>query len=89
MYAKAGDWLIVEVTGTDHAVRRAKILEVSSPDGAPPFTVRWLDTDREGLVFPGGDAYVLTQGELDTRDARIADRAAAVQRHIVRQRGTS
>jgi hypothetical protein len=89
MYAKAGDWLIVQITGTDHGVRRAKILEVSSPDGAPPFTVRWLDTDREGLVFPGVDAHVLTQDELDTRDARMADRAAAVQRHIVGHRGTS
>jgi hypothetical protein len=89
MYAKAGDWLIVEIVGTDHGVRRAKILEVSSPDGAPPFRVRWLDTDREGLVFPGVDAYVLTQDELAALDARIADRAAAVQHHIVRQRGMS
>jgi hypothetical protein len=88
MYAKAGDWLIVEITGTDHGVRRAKILEVASLDGSPPFRVRWLDTDREGLVFPGADAYVLTRDELDALDARVADRVAAVQRHIVAGRGT-
>lgn len=89
MYAKAGDWLIVEIVGTDNGVRRAKILEVGSPDGAPPFKVRWLDTDREALVFPGGDAYVLTRDELDVLDARMAERVATVQRHIVRRRGTS
>jgi hypothetical protein len=89
MYAKAGDWLIVRIDGADHGVRRAKILEVGTPDGAPPFTVRWLDTDREGLVFPGVDAYVLTQDELDALDTRMADRATVMQRHIASQRGTS
>jgi len=88
MYAKPGDWLIVEITGTDNVVRRARIEEVSSLDGAPPFRVRWLDTDREGLVFPGADAYVLTRDELAAHDERMADRAAAVQRGIMFQRAT-
>jgi len=89
MNAKPGDWLIVEITGTHHAVRRAKILEVASSDGAPPFRVRWLDTDREGLVFPGVDAYVMTRDQLDAFDTRMAERATAVQRQIAHQRGTS
>ncbi|WP_291407377.1 DUF1918 domain-containing protein [Actinophytocola sp.] len=76
MYAKPGDWLIVEIAGTDHAARRAMIEEVNAPDGAPPFKVRWLDTDREGLVFPGPDARVVTQDELDELDARMASRSA-------------
>ncbi|GAB1516704.1 DUF1918 domain-containing protein [Actinophytocola sp. KF-1] len=88
MHAKAGDWLIVEIAGTDHSARRARILDVSAPDGRPPFTVRWLDTDREALVFPGPDAHVITQDELDELDARMAARSAAVQRHITRRRGT-
>jgi hypothetical protein len=87
MYAKPGDWLIVEIA--DHTTRRARIEEVSSPDGAPPFRVRWLDTDREGLVFPGEDAHVMTQDELNALDTRTADRAADVQRRIVAKRGTS
>jgi hypothetical protein len=89
MYAKPGDWLIVEIAGTDNTVRRAKILEVGFPDGAPPFRVRWLDTDREGLVFPGVDAHVMTQDQLDALDTRMAERAAAVQRHITQRRGAS
>ena len=89
MHAKSGDWLIVEIAGTDHAARRARILDVSAPDGAPPFTVRWLDTDREALVFPGVDAHVMTQDELDALADRMAERAAVVQRHILQRRGTS
>lgn len=89
MHAKAGDWLIVEIAGTESAARRARIMDVSAPDGSPPFTVRWLDTDREALVFPGVDAHVMTQEDLDALDARMSERASAVQRHIAQHRGTS
>lgn len=89
MFAKPGDWLIVALAGTDHAVRRARIVEVTSPDGAPPYRVRWLDTDREALVFPGDDAHVLTQDQLDALDARTADRAAAFQRHLAQRACTN
>jgi len=82
MYAKPGDWLIVEIAGADHAARRARILEVSSPDGVPPYRVRWLDTGREGLVVPGDDAQVMTQEQLDGR-------VATFQRHVPQRRGTS
>jgi hypothetical protein len=83
MRAKPGDWLVVEITGTDHDVRRARIEEVRSADGTPPFLVRWLDTGRTGLVFPGPDAHVMTQDEVEARDARAAARAAVVQQRIV------
>jgi hypothetical protein len=49
--------------------------------------VRWLDTDREGLVFPGTDAYVMTQDEVAAHDARVADRVAAMQRGIAGSSG--
>jgi hypothetical protein len=48
-----------------------------------------LDTDRESLVFPGVDAHVMTQDELDALDARVTARAVVVQRHIMERRGTS
>jgi uncharacterized protein DUF1918 len=89
MYAKPGDWLIVEITGTDNTARRAHVLEVNSPDGTPPYRVRWLDTDRESLVFPGDDTHVMTQDQLTAHDARMAGRAAALQRHVAQRRGTS
>lgn len=87
MRAKPGDWLIVEIAGTDHEARRARIEEVGSPDGAPPFSVRWLDTGRTGLVFPGPDAHVMTQDEIDDRDAKAAARVAVVQRRIAHHGG--
>ena len=85
MHAKRGDWLVVETIGSDHATRRALIEEVVSSDGTPPFRVRWLDTGREGLVFPGPDAHVLTPDEMDVLGARRADRVAAVQQRIMRR----
>ena len=80
MRAKPGDWL--EVVGSGHDRRRARIEEVNSPDGAPPYRVRWLDTGREALVFPGEGAHVVTRDELDARNATAAARAAAVQ-HVI------
>lgn len=80
MHAKRGDWLIVEIAGTDQSARRARIEEVGSLDGGPPFTVRWLDTGHEGLVFPGPDAHVMTQEELDELDARMAARGDSLRR---------
>lgn len=86
MFAKPGDWLIVELAGTGKPARRARILEVASPDGAPPYRVRWLDTGRESLYFPGDDAHVMTREELTALDERMARRASAFQRAVVAQR---
>ncbi len=38
--------------------RDAEILDVTHPDGSPPYRVRWSDTGREALVFPGPDAHI-------------------------------
>lgn len=86
MHAKPGDWLIVEIAGTDQSARRARIEEVGSPDGGPPFTVRWLDTGHEGLVFPGPDAHVMTQEDVDDLDARMAERPDGYQRRVASRR---
>nr|SBO96077.1 hypothetical protein BN4615_P5593 [Nonomuraea gerenzanensis] len=34
-------------------------MRVEHADGSPPYLVRWLDTGRESLVFPGRDARVV------------------------------
>jgi hypothetical protein len=69
MHANPGDWLLVKSSRESRPPRRAAILAVAS-DGGPPFTVRWQDSGREALVFPGPDAEVLTaaqQAELDSK----------------------
>lgn len=57
MHAKAGDMLIVESASAEQQQHRATIIEVRSPDGSPPYLVRWGD-GHEGLVYPGPDAHV-------------------------------
>jgi hypothetical protein len=76
MFAKRGDWLVVKSASDARPARRAAILATAA-DGRPPYTVRWLDTDHEAIVFPGPDAEVITveqQRELDRRQAARAER---------------
>jgi Domain of unknown function (DUF1918) len=86
MRAQAGDWLIVEQANIDHEARLGLIEEVRTPDGTPPYLVRWLDTGHEALVFPGPDAHVQPQEEFAAAGARAFERAAEVQRQIVARR---
>ncbi|GIJ48105.1 hypothetical protein Val02_49910 [Virgisporangium aliadipatigenens] len=58
MLAHRGDRLILEGTHVGDRRRTGMIIELRGADGAPPYVVRWLDTDRESLVFPGPDARV-------------------------------
>lgn len=57
MRAHNGDVLIVNGNTVGQGERRGTILEVRSPDGSPPYRVRWHD-GHEGLAFPGPDAHV-------------------------------
>lgn len=81
MRAKPGDWLIVQSRTTERHARRALILAVGA-DGAPPYTVRWTDEDREVIVFPGPDATVVTAEQLAETDRVRAERAIAMQHAI-------
>ena len=56
--AIAGDRLVIRGHQLGQRDRDAEILEVLGPHGAPPYRVRWSDTGREGLLFPGTDAVV-------------------------------
>lgn len=87
MRAHPGDWLIIERGDIDHHARRGLIEEVRSADGTPPYLVRWLDTDRSVLVFPGPDAHVLTRAEHDDAETEANARFAAVQHEIGHSRG--
>ncbi|HEX3335888.1 MAG TPA: DUF1918 domain-containing protein [Jatrophihabitans sp.] len=57
MHARAGDVLVIEGKTVGRPARRGTIVEVRSPDGLPPYWVRWED-GHEGLAFPGPDAHV-------------------------------
>ena len=57
LHAEVGDQLIILSTTLDHPVRDGEIL-ATGPDGGPPYEVRWADTGRTTLLFPGNDARV-------------------------------
>jgi hypothetical protein len=59
MYARTGDWLVIEGPHTGDIRREGQIVEVAHSDGTPPYRVRWLDTGTVTLVFPGPDGRVL------------------------------
>jgi hypothetical protein len=87
MKARVGDWLVLKGTTVGQADQRGLITEVRSPDGSPPYVVRWLDTGHHATVFPGPDANVITAAEQQAADERAQVRAksaqAAISRHGV------
>ena len=58
MRAHPGDTLVVHRPTVTQPDRLGEILEVRSPAGDPPFTVRWSDTGHVSFVYPGPDAEV-------------------------------
>jgi hypothetical protein len=58
MHAAVGDRIIVAGSVLDAPVRDGEILEVRGANGEAPYLVRWSDTGRESLFFPGPDAHV-------------------------------
>ena len=79
MKAKVGDWLVIKGSTIDQPDQRGLITEVHSPDGAPPYVVRWLATDHEATVFPDAGAVVVTAAEQADADERARRRFGAVQ----------
>jgi CBS domain-containing protein len=54
----AGDRLVIRSHYIGGPERDAEILEARGPGGGPPFLVRWEDSGRVSLLYPGSDAYV-------------------------------
>lgn len=63
MRAERGDWLIIERASVDQAPRKGLILDVTSPEGLPPFLVRWGGNGYTSLVVPGPDARIVKRAE--------------------------
>jgi hypothetical protein len=78
MKANIGDWLLVNSRSDSTHARRAKILDVGR-DGEAPYTVRWVDTDHDAIVFPGPDAEIVTTARLEELDRVRAERITAFQ----------
>lgn len=82
MKAKVGDWLVIKSGTIGRRDSRGLITEVRSPEGEPPYQVRWLDTDELATVYPGPDAIIVTAAEQKAADERVRSRIAAMQAAI-------
>ena len=58
MRAAIGDRIVIKAHHIGEPEHDAEVLEVRGGDGGPPYLVRWGDTGREALLFPGVDAVV-------------------------------
>jgi hypothetical protein len=59
MIAQVGDELIIEGHEVGRPHRVGRVEEVRGHDGGPPYMVRWDDTGRATLLFPGSDCRVV------------------------------
>ncbi|OBH30196.1 hypothetical protein A5692_19495 [Mycobacterium sp. E342] len=82
MNADTGDWLVIKSGTIGRPDLRGLITSVGSPDGGPPYRVRWLATGEEAIVFPGPDAIVVTAAEQRAADERALSRLTAIQATI-------
>lgn len=55
---RPGDRLIITAHQQGGRPRDAEVLEARGEDGGPPYLVRWQDTGRVSLHYPGSDARV-------------------------------
>lgn len=65
MHAQVGDRIVVAGATVGTPVRDGEIVEVHGTAGEPPYLVRWSDTGRESLFFPGPDSHVEHDGSSD------------------------
>jgi hypothetical protein len=85
MYASPGNWLVVRSSREAVPARYGEII-VTSAGGAPPYTVRWVDTEHTVLVFPGPDAVVISADRRAEIERQHLDQAARVQAEIAAHR---
>ena len=58
MIASVGDRIIIRSHHTGEPNRDCEVLDVRGPNGEPPYLVRWDDSGREALLYPGSDATI-------------------------------
>lgn len=58
MKANVGDCLVAEGPSVGHGRRECVVLSVRHPDGTPPFEVKWTDTGKISVLFPGPDMHL-------------------------------
>lgn len=60
MKAHVGDRLVIKGHRVHEPDREGRILEAQGSEGGPPYRIRWSDSERETLLYPGVDARIET-----------------------------
>ncbi len=60
--AAPGDRVVVHAPRLGGHDRDGEIVAVRDPGGGPPYLVRWSDTGKESLLFPGPGTVVHHHG---------------------------
>lgn len=58
MHAQVGDGLVIKGHQVGESRRTGEIVEIRGDDGGPPYLVRWDDSGRTTLLFPGSDCEI-------------------------------
>ncbi|MFD8141534.1 DUF1918 domain-containing protein [Streptomyces sp. NPDC059708] len=58
MHAELGDQIVVGGPVVGRPGRDGEVVALHHEDGTPPYDVRWSDTGRTTVFFPGPDAHV-------------------------------
>jgi len=66
MKASVGDRIVIASDRLDRPTRDGRVIDCRNVDGSPPYLVEWSDTGRTSLFFPGPDAHVAHQREVET-----------------------
>ncbi|MFB6613042.1 DUF1918 domain-containing protein [Streptomyces sp. NPDC085524] len=58
IHAEVGDQIVVGGPTVGQPGRDGEVVALHHADGTPPYDVRWSDTGRTTVFFPGPDAHV-------------------------------
>ncbi|MEV6579746.1 DUF1918 domain-containing protein [Streptomyces sp. NPDC051582] len=58
IHAAVGDQILVGGPMVGKPGRDGEVVALHHDDGTPPYDVRWSDTGRTSVFFPGPDAHV-------------------------------
>ncbi|WP_405758536.1 MULTISPECIES: DUF1918 domain-containing protein [unclassified Streptomyces] len=78
IHAHLGDQVVVGGPTVGKPGRDGEVVGLHHDDGTPPYDIRWSDTGRVTLYFPGPDAHVRHLGDAE---GKLADRQTQRRPH--------
>ncbi|MGW1619290.1 DUF1918 domain-containing protein [Streptomyces sp. NPDC002172] len=74
MHAHVGDEIVVRGSRAGVVARDGEVVGLHHPDGGPPYDVRWADSGRVTVYFPGARLLRQASGVRGPRTRRAGER---------------